>query len=248
VIRLLVAASRLVSGPVDIDGDEHRYLGLARRARVGDEVELFDGAGRAARARVVRMSTGSSTLEVGPVGQVVPARPELVAVVPWIKGERMDWCVEKLVEVGAARIVVFAAARAVVQLDGERLRGRIDRLGRAAAAAARQAGRADLPVVEAAAALATVLPGLAVDAGWLCLPGAEAAPRCLPAEVARLAVVSGPEGGLTGDEVEAALGRGFAPIGLGPHILRAETAPVVAVALARQAGGADVATEANWAV
>jgi 16S rRNA (uracil1498-N3)-methyltransferase len=156
--------------------------------------------------------------------------------VPWIKGERMDQCLEKLVEVGVDAIVVWPAARSVVKLDGERLANRIGKAQAAAQAAARQSGRAAVPQVTSADSLAAAIAALPEDGLRFALdPCADRA--ALPSLCPDVTFASGPEGGFASAELDALLVAGFASLGLGPRTLRAETAPVIAVALVRAATG-----------
>jgi 16S rRNA (uracil1498-N3)-methyltransferase len=236
-VRLLLAPAALVPGERTLDGDEHHYLMRVRRARIGDAVEVFDGAGRRAQAELVAIGEATTTVRIGEVVAVMAATPRITALLPLIKGERMDVALEKLVEVGADAIVVWPATRSVVKLDGERRATRAPKLQAAALAAARQCGRADVPTVSLAASLEAALAALPPSHRLVLDPGAEAGlalPAPCPAEVA---IASGPEGGLAPDELDRLIAAGFTPVGLGPRILRAETAPVVMVALVRAATG-----------
>jgi 16S rRNA (uracil1498-N3)-methyltransferase len=140
--------------------------------------------------------------------------------------------VQKATELGAARIVPFAAERSVVRLDRDRGEERARRWRRIAEEAARQCGRADVPDVAAPlpldAALATLAPG-AVPVVFH--PGGAPLAALAAPGPAGVAAVVGPEGGLTGGEVAACERAGALRAGLGPRVLRAETAAIVAVAL-----------------
>jgi 16S rRNA (uracil1498-N3)-methyltransferase len=244
-MRIFVAP--LVTGELTVRGDEHHYLSRVRRARAGDRVELVDGEGLRATAEILAVGPDETRLAVGAVQPAPAARPEIRALIPAIKGDRMDVCIEKLVEAGADAIVVWPAARAVVKLDGTRRESRLEHYRGIAQAAARQSGRATVPTVEWAESLAAALKetgpvlSAAPDHGTVPFSGIVLDPGCderaLPAldRDGVLVVASGPEGGLTPAELETLIGAGFSPLGLGPRVLRAETAPVIAVALVRAA-------------
>ncbi len=233
-LRIFVAPELLVAGEVAVRGDEHHYVGVVRRARVGDAVELVDGAGRRASGEIVAITGDETRVRVAAVQAVVVAPPHVRVLVPWIKGERMDQCLEKLVEVGADAIVVWPAARGVVKLDRDRLAARIGKARAAAQAAARQSGRAAVPLVTSADSLVAAVAALPADGLRFALdPCADRAE--LPSLCPDVTFASGPEGGFTSGELDALFAAGFAPLGLGPRTLRAETAPVVAVALVRAA-------------
>ena len=229
-MRIFVAP--LHAGELVVRGDEHHYLARVRRARSGDSVELVDGEGRRARAVIDRIGESETVLRAGEPEAVAAGLPHVRVLVPAIKGDRMDACLEKLVEVGADEIVVWPAARAVVRLDADRRPARLGHYPAIAQAAARQSGRAAVPRIGFADSLAAAVAALPAGARAVLDPAAERA--AFPAGE-DLTVISGPEGGFAPAELDALAG--WTPIGLGPRILRAETAPVVAVALVRAATG-----------
>lgn len=230
-MRIFVDPAALATGELVVRGSEHHYLAHVRRARPGDAVELLDGAGRRAAATIARIGDTETTLCAGPPERI-HARPPLVrALVPLIKGDRMDLCIEKLVEVGADAIVVWPAARSVARLDEPRRDARLAKYRSIARAAARQSGRADVPELAIADGLPGALAALPGGARLVLDPASNAVLD--PGDAADVTVVSGPEGGLAPDELERLAG--FTPVGLGPRVLRAETAPVIAVALIRAA-------------
>jgi 16S rRNA (uracil1498-N3)-methyltransferase len=231
MIRVFVDPAVLAAGELVVRGDEHHYLAHVRRARPGEPVELVDGAGRRAAAVIARLSAGETALVAGPPEVIAAAPPLVRALVPLIKGDRMDACIEKLVEVGVDLVVIWPAARSVVRLDDARRDARIAKYRALAQAAARQSGRAQIPEIAVTDGLAAALAGLPAGARLVLDPTSDAG---LDLGGARdVTVISGPEGGLAPEE-RAQLAA-FAPLGLGPRVLRAETAPVVAVALIRAA-------------
>jgi 16S rRNA (uracil1498-N3)-methyltransferase len=225
-VRVFVDPIGLAAGELVLRGDEHHYLAYVRRARVGDAVELVDGAGRRAAATIRAIASDATTVSVG-APEVIASKPPFVRVlIPLIKGDRMDTCVEKLVEVGVDEIVIWPAARAIVRLDADRREARQAKFAAMVQAAARQSGRAQIPSVRI------------VDDALVATTGARfvldpASDVVMPGEANEVTIASGPEGGLTADELARFAHAGFTSIGLGPRILRAETAPVVAVALMR---------------
>jgi 16S rRNA (uracil1498-N3)-methyltransferase len=240
-VRIFVAPGTLAAGELRVTGDEHHYLARVRRARAGDAVELVDGAGSRAQAIIEAITDDAAVLRASAPERIAPRPPFVRALVPPIKGDRMDACLEKLVEVGADEIVVWPAARAVVRWDGERRLARRGKYEAALQAAARQCGRAHVPALAFAddlgaaighGARAGVPDGLRVVLD----PASDGELAGLAlGEAADVTVASGPEGGLSPGELEQLARAGFAPVGLGPRVLRAETAPVIAVALIRAA-------------
>jgi 16S rRNA (uracil1498-N3)-methyltransferase len=241
-VRIFV--SPLAVGDVIVRGDEHHYLSRVRRARVGDALELVDGAGQRASAVIVAIAESETTLRVEAVEKIADALPRVRVLVPPIKGDRMDTCIEKLVEVGVDEIVVWPAARAVVKLEGARRASRVEHYQALAQAAARQSGRASVPSVRAADSLAAAIAALPACVADPQISGAPTSARVVLDPSAErgewpvgddLTLISGPEGGLAPDELDALAASGFVSLGLGPRVLRAETAPVIAVALVRAA-------------
>ncbi len=229
--RLLVAPAALTGGRLELRGDDHHYLTRVRRLRAGDVIELFDGQGRAAEATIDAIDAAVAVVTVGAVRAAGAARPRMRMLLPLLKGDRTDWCVQKLVELGADELRFVQFARSVVRVEGERAGARLRRLEAVARDAARQCGRADLPSL----AGPDDLPRALGEAAGLKLLFWEQA-RDLPlaavlpdGPVAEVTLLVGPEGGLELAEVEAARASGFVVAGLGPRVLRAETAALAAL-------------------
>jgi 16S rRNA (uracil1498-N3)-methyltransferase len=182
------------------------------RLRAGDEVTVSDGAGgwRACQFGV----------ELEPLADVIreprPSPPVTVAFAV-VKGSRPEWAVQKLTEVGVDRIVPLVAARSVVRWSPGS--GHLDRLRRVAREAAMQSRRVWLPGVDDA----TPFAALAAEAGAVV-----AHPGGGPPSLDRPVVLVGPEGGWDEAELAAAGAAAVPRLDLGPHILRTETAAVVA--------------------
>jgi 16S rRNA (uracil1498-N3)-methyltransferase len=240
--RLFVEPAALGPGTRVVRGADYRYLFRVRRLRAGDRLTLFDGAGREAEAEVQSVSADEAVLVVAAPRPVqAPPRCRLTVIQALIKGERMDWCIQKLVELGVDAIVPVHTERTVVKLDPERARKRRARFTDIARDAARQSRRARIPKVHDIAgldeALAATLDSPLKLVLWVgegghglrsVLPGQPPASACL---------LVGPEGGFTEDEIERASRAGFMTVGLGPYILRAETAAIAATAVIAAAFG-----------
>ena len=154
--------------------------------------------------------------------------------------ERMDWLVEKATELGAASLTPLLAERSVLKLKGERGEKKRDHWQAVAVAACEQCGRNQVPVIHPAVTLAQWLadhPQTSSESRAVLslAPGSQPLLHAISAEGAGpVVLLSGPEGGLSPQEEAAALAAGFAPITLGPRVLRAETAPLAALALLDQ--------------
>lgn len=197
-----------------LDDDDRHHIERVLRTRDGEEVTVADGRGRWRRC-VLR---GGGVLEpIAHVERVEWPSPPITIAFALTKGDRPELTVQKLTELGVDRIVPFTAARSVARWDGDRAVRHVERLRKVAREAAMQSRRAWLPEV---ADLATFdetagLPGSALaDAG-----GA-------PPSVDHQIVLIGPEGGWAPEERA-----GRPTVGLGEHVLRAETAAIAAAAL-----------------
>ncbi|WP_428268780.1 RsmE family RNA methyltransferase [Haliangium sp.] len=233
--RLFVLPERLVAGALAVRGADHHYLFRVRRLRPGARLTLFDGAGHEADAVVRAVGADEAELAVDLPRQVpIPAGCRLIVMPALIKGERMDFCVQKLVELGVAEIAPVRTARTVVKLSGERAARRRQRFLDIARDAARQSRRADVPAIHDIADLDVALARVAEVplrlVAWTHERGrllGEVLAAPIPAAAC---VLIGPEGGLAPDEIERAVDAGFVPVGLGPRVLRAETAAVAVAA------------------
>jgi 16S rRNA (uracil1498-N3)-methyltransferase len=235
--RLYVPPEQLASAPrVKLTAGQSRHLLAVLRLRLGDALEVFDGRG--ARFQAVLAADG---LEIGAALPAAGRRVDVVLVQALAKGEKMELVIQKATELGVARIVPLAAERSVVHLDARRAAPRAARWRRIAQEAARQCGRADVPGIdepcgwEGVFALLREDPerrGLLLDPGEKDLRLGEAA-RGAP----RLLLAAGPEGGFSPAERRQAIQGGLLGAGLGPLVLRSETAGLAALAVVLHVNG-----------
>ncbi len=219
--NLLVSPQAFATGEVLVEGDSYRHLFRARRLASGDTLRCVDGQGEARWGTIESVDRSSARVRFG---DRLPSFESECRVTLWVaqpKGDRASWLVEKATELGVARIVFLTFARS----DRYPSPRQIERLERVARAAVEQCGRSFLPRVEFGGALPDQLGRLGASS-WLLDPTADADGVDHRAESTSLVI--GPEGGLSGEETEALLQRGARPIGLGPRILRTETAAVIA--------------------
>lgn len=207
------------------------------RLQPGSPVVLFDGSGGEWAAQVWRIGRQEVEVSVGAHHAVERELPVSVTIALGVPAnERMDALVEKATELGAAAIVPLATERSVLRLSGERAQRRRLHWAGIAVAASEQCGRTRVPAVSLQQPLADWLDGLPAPDGqerWLLSPGAEPVPAARARSLepgGALLVLSGPEGGLSESEERAARARGFHALGLGPRVLRADTAPLALLA------------------
>jgi len=244
--RLFVPGDQWVESRAVVQGDAHRHLTRVLRARPGDPLTLFDGQGGEVDAVIESVERDRTTLSLGARRTAAPAAgARIVLLQSLARGERMDWIVQKTTELGVARIVPVAAERSVARLTTAEAPARRARWEKIAREAARQCGRADVPGVADPIPLTEALAHSHAElaatggAGFALWEGSRGRPLRAALADARpdITLLIGPEGGLTAAEVAAAEAATFQISGLGPRILRVETAAMVAVALAQAAAG-----------
>ena len=233
--RFLIDRSAAPGDAFALPAEEAKHARV-RRLGIGDRVALFDGAGRSYLARIESLSRAAATVQIL---EALPERDgesslELTLATAALKADRFDWVIEKATELGVARIQPFSSAHTLAQPS----RSRQTRWRHIALAAAKQCGRSaapeihpalDFPAVLALPAAARIL--FAEDGS-----GASLASIAVDSPPSLLAIV-GAEGGFSADELAAARRAGCHLVGLGPRILRAETAAVTAVVLCQSHWG-----------
>jgi 16S rRNA (uracil1498-N3)-methyltransferase len=243
--RIFADADALKEERTTLTGEWHHYLVRVLRMGAGDRVCLFDGRGVEVEGTIERVGPRDVTLGLG--ARTFVAIPP-VAPVTLLQGlpraDRMDLIVQKATELGAGRLIPVRTARTAA---GQR--GRLDRWTRIAREAERQCGRGTTLELSDVVSLADALAALGPECTLRLMPWEEApqAPslrRLLGppsgADTSRggVALLIGPEGGITQAEAELATGAGFRVTTLGPRILRTETAAIAALAVVQAALGA----------
>ncbi|MDA1054203.1 MAG: 16S rRNA (uracil(1498)-N(3))-methyltransferase [Planctomycetota bacterium] len=206
-------------------GQEAQHLRKVMRAKVGDELVLFDGSGAEFPARIEKIGRSEvdlSIIERCEVDRELPFRLVIAAALP--KGDRQRWLVEKLVELGVAGLVPLVTARSVAQPSGNAL----ERLRRAVVEASKQCGRNRLMEVGSACAFEAFLTAVP-DSGTRLIAHSRtnhevAAPWVTHGDDVVVAI--GPEGGFTDEEIGLANKHRWNKVSLGSRVLRTETAAV----------------------
>ncbi|MBS9403404.1 16S rRNA (uracil(1498)-N(3))-methyltransferase [Halomonas sp. TRM85114] len=230
--RLFVAADFTVGGDVVLPEGPARHVARVLRLSPGAPVVLFDGHGRIARALLVEADRKRVVARVEAVEAGRGESPLAVHLGQAIsKGDRMDFAIQKAVELGVAAITPLYTEHGDVRLKGERAAKKLAHWQAVAASACEQCGRATLPPVHPPLPLARWLADRDEALRLVLHPGAAAGALGQAESPANAALLIGPEGGLSVDDLEAAFSSGFSPLSLGPRILRTETAPVVALSL-----------------
>jgi 16S rRNA (uracil1498-N3)-methyltransferase len=226
VVEALPAA-----GGTCVLGREKAAHARARRLSAGDEVVLVDGSGAEAFGRVAALGRDRLTVDIDRVGPAdSEGEPAVHLCVAAVRPERLAWIAEKATELGAASLVLVVSERTQRQRAGASL---VPRLRRVVEEAAEQAERARWPRIEEPVAFASALTRVEAAQRFLLDPRGEPFPAALPPR--ETALLIGPEGGWSDGEHEAAIGAGWVAASLASGKLRAETAAVAALTLARAA-------------
>lgn len=226
----IYSAEPLASGEVLLGAEAARHVQVLR-LQPGMPLTLFDGRGGEWAAAVTRMGRSEVAVQVAghaPIEREAARAVHLIVGMP--ANERMDWLVEKATELGAASIQPVVTARSVLRLDGERAAKRQARWQAMAVAACEQCGRNRVPPVATPLALDAALRALPTGQRLLLSLREGSRPlREAATGDGAVWVLHGPEGGLSAEEEDAALARGFAPVHLGARVLRSETAALAAL-------------------
>ena len=240
--RCYLPAADFSSPTLTLEGEEAHHALRVMRLRTGDECEVFDGTGHAARARI--LTSGGGRLMLGELRPLPPMLPvaEMTLALAIPKGGNMELIVQKAVELGVQRIIPLVTERTIVRLNAREAAAKTTKWQRTALEACKQCGVNTLPVVEVPQHYTefirrTDMPELKL----VCAILPEAIPARKVLEEARSAgrqgtlLLIGPEGDFSPAEYASAMQHGFAPISLGPIILRVETAVFMALSFARYA-------------
>jgi 16S rRNA (uracil1498-N3)-methyltransferase len=223
------------SGPgsmISLPPDQARHLSRVLRLAAGDALVVFDGAGCEYDALITLARGGAVSARLGEARRVDRESPLTVTLAQAISsGERMDYTVQKAVELGAAAVQPLATERSLVRLADSRAARRVAHWQAVAIAACEQCGRNRVPPVLPIVPLERWLALRDPQAcGLMLAPGADISITALTPPLRPLVLLVGPEGGLAPREQEAARAAGFSELRLGPRVLRTETAAVAALA------------------
>lgn len=227
--HFFIPGQHFKGGKVLLTGETGHHAARVLRLKAGEEITLADERGACFRGRVTAVLEGEVEAEL--LEDLPSAEPPLtVTLLQGLpKGDKMDLIIEKCTELGVKRIIPLLTERVVVRLDEKTALHKRERWQRVARAAAQQSRRCHIPAVELPRTLKEALAGLPADTllltlweGERSLGLKEVLARVSPSQP--VALIVGPEGGLSWEEVKMACQAGGIPVNLGPRILRTETA------------------------
>lgn len=230
--RFFVSGISKDSKVATVAGDEFTHLKKVLRLSEGASVELFNGKGLTLAGTISSIDKTSATITIDSACECKRESSLGVALLQgMLKGEKPELVIQKATELGVLEVVFYSTARTVAGPGKDRAEGRLKRWRRVAIEAAKQCGRDTLPALSITSFSSAIegRTGLKVML-WEGSGGGgfkEALKR--PEAKDGVAILVGPEGGFSEDEVVAAQKAGFVPVGFGPRVLRAETAAIAAV-------------------
>ncbi len=230
-VRLYLDQPLQTGQVLELDADRSHYLSRVLRVRPGQSLELFNGSGELFLARVMDLAGKQVRLKVDhqqPCRQESPLTIVLAQAV--VRGERMDYLLQKATELGATRFELVWTERCEVRLAGKRLDNRLRHWREVVLHAAQQSGRCRLPPVITPVPLRDWLHHDRPHPPLVLHPQAEQGLKTLPLSVTEeITLLIGPEGGFSEDELSRMQAAGCRPVRLGPRILRTETAGPAAI-------------------
>ena len=237
--RCFVSDSLHAGDTLSLPENVSTHVGRVLRARAGDSLTLFNGHGGEYDASILTIDRRGVHVRIGAHHAVERESPLQVTLLQALaRGERMDFIVQKATELGVAAIVALSAQRSVVRLDKATFRKRAEHWRAVAIGACEQCGRNRVPTIELAHNLdAAIARSPATDCRVLLEPDAAQTLPALMQAASNMTVLIGPEGGFSDEELTLSRQHGFQPCRLGPRVLRAETAPLAALAVIQALAG-----------
>lgn len=224
---------------LELPPETFRHAIQVLRLNAGEPLILFNGAGGEYLARVETVSKRAATARIDSFSPGNPESPlPLTLAQAIIKPDKMDFALQKAVELGVACIQPLITQRSVIRVGKEKADKKTQHWEGIVQAACEQSGRTRLPTVDVPQTLANWLETPTAGARLILAPGDYPRINALPADLPTpISLLTGPEGGFTDEEVAQCLHAGMTAIALGPRILRAETASIAALALLQQRYG-----------
>lgn len=216
--------------------DIFRHAIQVLRLNPGEPLMLFNGAGGEYLARLEQVSKRTASVQIESFSATDTESPAHITLAQAIiKPDKMDFALQKAAELGVSAIQPLLTQRSVVRIGKDKTDKKLRHWEGVITAACEQCGRTRLPAIHAPLKLEDWLQHGAPGTRFILAPGPYPRIHALPQELpAPLSLITGPEGGFTGEEVANCLQAGVTPVSLGPRILRAETASLAALALLQQ--------------
>jgi 16S rRNA (uracil1498-N3)-methyltransferase len=227
--RFYVPQPQIEKDMLKIEGDEVKHIRKVLRLKAGDQISVFDGSAKEYEGKIVEEGTSSVVIRIENILSSKQESPlEIILAQSLLKGEKMDYLIQKATELGVKAVIPFFSSRSVPVLDKSKRLSRHRRWEKIVIEASKQCGRGAIPKID----LLQDYPEMfqSIPPGFLRFILWEKEGARLKEVLERLKegkkvfFIAGPEGGLSQEEVDLARENGFIPVTLGKRILRSETA------------------------
>lgn len=230
--RIYTPQSLIANTTLPLDSEAAHHVARVLRMQSGDELILFNGEGGEYRATIT--SADKKSVQVQLRECEANERESSLAIhlgIAISKGERMDWVIQKATELGVTQITPLQTERVEVRLNNEREEKKLSHWQAVAISACEQCQRNRIPTIHSPQLLSAWLDSVEAEAKFVLHHRSEVALDTYAEKPKSVALLIGPEGGLSDLEITLAEKKNFAPLRLGPRVMRTETAPIAALSI-----------------
>jgi len=215
-----------------LDAEAAHHVGRVLRMQSGDALILFNGDGNEYPAAITSVDKKSVQVALEAANTIDRESPLTIHLAIAIsKGERMDWVIQKATELGVTEITPLQTERVEVRLNNEREEKKLSHWQAIAISACEQCQRNRIPTINSSQSLSSWLDSVNAEAKFVLHHRSEVALESYAQKPRSVALLIGPEGGLSEAEIILAEKKDFAPLRLGPRVMRTETAPIAALSI-----------------
>lgn len=230
--RIYTPQKLTANSTIPLDAEAAHHVARVLRMRCGDALTLFNGDGSEYAATIASADKKSVQVAIGNVSSTDRESPLAIHLgIAISKGERMDWVIQKAVELGVTEITPLQTERVEVRLNNEREEKKLSHWQAVAISACEQSQRNRIPVIHAPQSLSNWLDSIQADAKFVLHHRSDIALESYATPPKSVALLIGPEGGLSESEIKVAEKKDFSPLRLGPRVMRTETAPIAAISV-----------------
>jgi 16S rRNA (uracil1498-N3)-methyltransferase len=235
--RIYTEQVLVADSPLKLEAGPSAHIARAMRMRVGDQLTLFNGRGGEFDACVNAVDKKTVTVDIGEHRDTEIESPLAIHLgIAISRGDRMDWVVQKATELGVQRVSPLITERTEVKLKSDRAEKKTQHWQQIAIAACEQCGRNTIPKIQPLQSLTSWVATTEAD-GKFVLHHRALAERTTGSKPSTIALLIGPEGGLSPVEISLAEDAGYQALRLGPRVMRTETAPLAAMAILQSQWG-----------
>lgn len=215
-----------------------QHVGVVLRMKPGEQITLFRGDDYELLATILTVRKREVTVQITQSIKISRESPRDIHLAQAIsKGDKMELVIQKAVELGVNCITPITSQYSVVRLDAERMLKKQAQWQAIAIAACEQSGRNVVPIINPICSLNAFIQQCDAISKWILVPTALKSWRDYTPQPGNIAIIIGPEGGLSDEEVNQAMLKQFQPLCLGPRVLRTETAAIAALCVLQAAFG-----------